>query len=65
MRISHGSLSGDVEYTQHEDGTWSFQLTLDGDPTPIESDWNFPSKELAEEQLNYTLESAALRRAEG
>ena len=51
--------------TQNEDGSWSFWLTLDDDPIPIESDWTFPSKELAEEQVNYTLDSAALRIAEG
>ena len=38
---------------------------LDDDPVPIESDWTFPSKELAEEQVNYMLDSAALRIAEG
>jgi len=65
MRISKGTVSGEVEYTQHEDGSWSFRLTLDEDPVPIESDWTFPSKELAEEQVNYALESAALRIAEG
>jgi hypothetical protein len=54
-----------VEYTQHEDGSWSFRLTLDDDPVPIESDWKFPSKELAEEQVNYLLDSAVLRIAEG
>jgi hypothetical protein len=64
MRISKSNLSGDVEYTQHENGSWSFRLTLDVDPVPIEN-WDFPSKELAEEQVNYTLESAALRIAEG
>jgi hypothetical protein len=65
MHIDNGSASGDVEYTQHEDGTWSFKLTLDGDPVPIEGDWNFATKELAEEQVKYTLDSAALRKAEG
>jgi hypothetical protein len=65
MKIRKSTVSGDVEYTQHEDGSWSFRLTLDDDPVPIESDWNFPSKELAEEQVHYTLDSAALRIAEG
>jgi len=65
MKISRSTVSGDVEYIQHEDGSWSFRLTLDDDPVPIESDWNFPSKELAEEQVNYVLDSAALRIAEG
>ena len=65
MHIGNGSVSGDVEYTQHEDGTWSFKLTLDDDPVSIESDWNFATKDLAEEQVQYTLESAALRKAEG
>jgi hypothetical protein len=65
MNISNGSVSGDVEYLQHEDGTWSFKLTLEDDPVPIESDWDFATKELAEEQVKYTLDSAALRKAEG
>jgi hypothetical protein len=65
MRISKGTVFGEVEYTQNEDGSWSFWLTLDDDPIPIESDWTFPSKELAEEQVRYTLDSAALRIAEG
>jgi hypothetical protein len=65
MKISKSTVSGDVEYTQLEDGSWSFRLTLDDDPVPIESDWKFPSKELAEEQVNYLLDSAVLRIAEG
>ena len=65
MKISKGTVSGEVEYIQNEDGSWSFRLTLDDDPVPIESDWTFPSRELAEEQVNYTLDSAALRIAEG
>jgi hypothetical protein len=65
MRISKGNVFAEVEYTQNEDGSWSFRLTLDDDPVPIESDWTFPSRELAEEQVNYTLDSAALRIAEG
>ena len=65
MKISKGTVSGDVEYTQHEDSSWSFRLTLDDDPVPIESDWTFPSKKLAEEQVNYARDSAALRIAEG
>jgi len=65
MKISKSTVSGDVEYTQHEDGSWSFRLILDDDPVPIESDWKFPSKELAEEQVNYLLDSAVMRIAEG
>ena len=65
MKISKSTVSGDVEYTQHEDGSWSYRLTLDDDPVPIESDWNFESKELAEEQVDFALDSAALRIAEG
>lgn len=61
MRIGNG----DVEYTNHEDGTWSFKLTLDDDPVPIESLGNFPTKELAEEQVSYELRAASLRIAEG
>lgn len=65
MKIGNGTVSGDVEYTQHEDGTWSFILTLDDDPVPIEIASNFVTKELAEEQVNYELEAASLRKAEG
>lgn len=65
MKISKGAVSGDVEYTQHPDGSWSFQLTLEDDPVPIESDSNFKSKELAEEQVSYELQAASLRVAEG
>lgn len=65
MKISKGKVVGEVHYTQNEDGSWSFRLTLDDDPVPIESDWTFPSQQLAEEQVNYTLDSAALRIAEG
>jgi len=64
MRITRGTASGDVEYTQNEDGSWSFRLAMDNDPVPIEGS-DFASKELAEEQVNYALESAALRIAEG
>ena len=65
MKISKGMVSGEIEYTQNEDGSWSFRLTLDDDPVPIESDWTFLTKELAEEQVNYTLDSIALRISEG
>jgi hypothetical protein len=36
MNISNGTVSADVEYTNHEDGTWSFRLTFEDDPIPIE-----------------------------
>jgi len=65
MKISNETISGDVEYTNHEDGTWSFRLTLDDDPVAIESMDNFPTKELAQAQVNYELQAAALRIAEG
>ncbi len=65
MNITNGTLSGDVEYTEHEDGTWSFRLTFEGDPVPIESIGNFSTKGLAEEQVNYELHAASLRVAEG
>lgn len=65
MNITNGTVSADVEYTQHDDGTWSFKLTFEDDPVSIESIENFPSKELAEEQVNYELQSASLRNAEG
>ncbi len=65
MNISNGTVSADVEYTNHEDGTWSFKLTFDDDPVPIENTSNFPSKALAEEQVAYELQAASLRNAEG
>jgi hypothetical protein len=65
MNITNGTVSGDVEYTNHEDGTWSFKLTFNDDPVPIESLGNFSTKELAEEQVNYELHAASLRNAEG
>jgi hypothetical protein len=65
MNISNGTVSGDVEYTNHEDGTWSFKLTFEDDPVSIESVGNFPTKELAQEQVNYELQAASLRNAEG
>ena len=65
MNISNGTVSGDVEYSNHEEGTWSFKLTFEDDPVPIESTGTFPTKELAEEQVNYELQAASLRIAEG
>ena len=65
MNLTNGTVSADVEYTNHEDGTWSFKLTFEDDPVPIESPSNFPTKELAEEQVNYELQAASLRNAEG
>jgi hypothetical protein len=46
MNITNGTVSADADYTNHEDGTWSFRLTFDhahahqgseDDPVPIES----------------------------
>jgi hypothetical protein len=65
MNISNGTVSGDVEYIEHEDGTWSFKLMLEDDSVPVESTCNFSSKELAQEQVNYELQAASLRIAEG
>jgi hypothetical protein len=65
MNITNGTVSADVEYTNHEDGTWSFRLMFEDDPVPIESIGSFSTKELAEEQVNYELEAASLRNAEG
>ncbi|MGA2877807.1 MAG: hypothetical protein ABSG13_02545 [Bryobacteraceae bacterium] len=65
MKISNGTVSGDVEYTQHEDGTWSFKLTFDDDPVPIESAGDFSTRDLAQEQVEYELQAASLRNAEG
>jgi hypothetical protein len=65
MNITNGTASADVEYTNHEDGTWSFKMTFEDDPVPIESMSNFPTRQLAEEQVNYELQAASLRNAEG
>jgi hypothetical protein len=65
MHITNGTVSADVEYTEHEDGTWSFKLTFQDDPVPVESLDNLPARELAEEQVIYELQSASLRIAEG
>jgi hypothetical protein len=65
MRVTHGPVSGEVDYNEHADGTWSFKLTFDDDPVPLESAWNFATKELAQEQVNYEVEAASLRKAEG
>ncbi len=65
MIIDNGTVSADVEYTNHEDGTWSFKLMFEDDPVPIESTSSFPTKELAEEQVKYELQAASLRIAEG
>jgi hypothetical protein len=65
MNITKGTVSADVEYTSHDDGTWSFKLTFEDDPVPIESLGNLPTKELAEEQVNYEIQAASLRIAEG
>jgi len=65
MNITNGTVSADVEYTNHDDGTWSFTVTFEDDPVPVESMGNFPTKELAEEQVNYELHAASLRIAEG
>jgi hypothetical protein len=65
MNVTNGTVSAEVEYTEHEDGTWSFKLTFEDDPFPFESTSNFPSKELAQEQVNYELQAASLRIAEG
>ena len=65
MNITNGTVSGDVEYTEQEDGTWSFKLTFEDDPAPIESVGNFSTKQLAQEQVNYELQAASLRIAEG
>ena len=65
MNITNGTISADVEYTEHEDGSWSFSLTFEDDPVPIENIGNFSTKEFAEEQVNYELQAASLRNAEG
>jgi len=65
MNISNGTVSAEVEFANHEDGTWSFKLTFEDDPVPIESMDNFATKELAQEQVDYELRAASLRQAEG
>jgi hypothetical protein len=65
MKVAQGSITGEVEYRQLEDGTWSFVLVLDGDPVPITSEEAFATRELAEAEVDYLLTMASLRRAEG
>jgi hypothetical protein len=65
MNITNGTVFGDVEYTEQDNGTWSFKLTFEDDPAPIESADRFSTKQLAEEQVNYELQAASLRIAEG
>ena len=65
MNITNGTVCGEVEYINHEDGAWSFKLTIEDDPVPIESTGNFPTQELSEEQVNYELQAASLRIAKG
>ena len=65
MNVSNGTVSGEVEFTKHDDDTWSFRLTFEDDPVPIESTCNFSTRELAEEQVKYELQAASLRIAEG
>lgn len=65
MNITNGAVSADVEYAKREDGSWTFLLTFDDDPVAIESMGSFPTRELAEEQVNYELQAASVRNAEG
>ena len=65
MKINNGSVSAEVEYTEHADGTWSYQLTFEDDPMLIESTDRFSTRDLAQEQVDYELQSASLRHAEG
>jgi hypothetical protein len=65
MHISSGIVSADVEYTNHEDGTWSSRLTFEDGTVPIGSVGNFSTKQLAEEQANYEVQAASLPIAEG
>ena len=47
-----------------DDPNQQLQLALDDDPVSIESLDNFPTKELAQEQVNYELQASSLRIAE-
>jgi len=66
--ITNGHLSGNVKYVEHDDGTWSFRLTIyvsEEPPILIESNGHFASKDGAKEQVLYALDiEAETRRAE-
>jgi hypothetical protein len=63
--ITNGRLSGNVKYIEHDDGTWSFRLTIyvsEEPPILIESNGHFASKDGAKEQVLYALDTEAKKR---
>jgi hypothetical protein len=64
--ITNGQLSGNVEYIEHEDGTWSFRLTIyvsEEPPILIESNGHFTSKADAKEQTLHALNTEGNKRS--
>jgi hypothetical protein len=63
--FSNGQLSGNMEYIEHEDETWSFRLTIyvsEEAPILIESTSRFASRDLAKQQARYALDTEAEKR---
>ncbi len=63
--FSNGQLSGNVKYVEHDDGTWSFRLTVyisEEAPIQIESTSRVLSKDDAKEQARYALDIESERR---
>jgi hypothetical protein len=66
--FSNGQLSGNVEYIEHDDETWSFRLTIyvsEEAPILIESTSRVLSKGDAKEQARYALDIESERRKPG
>jgi hypothetical protein len=65
MNITNGQLSRNVEYMEHDDGTWSFRLTIyvsEEPPILIESNDHFASKDGAKQQVLHALNTEGNKR---
>jgi hypothetical protein len=63
--ITNGQLSGNVEYMEHDDETWSFRLTIYISAEPpilIESKGHFASKDGAKQQVLHALNTEGNKR---
>jgi hypothetical protein len=63
--FSNGQLSGNVEYIEHKDETWSFRLTIyvsQEMPIVIESTSRFRSKDVTREEARYALDIESEKR---
>jgi hypothetical protein len=66
LNITNGHLSGNVNYIEHDDGTWSFRLTIyvsDEPPIVIESNGHFASKDGAKQQVLHALNTEGNKRS--